>query len=310
MQDWRRCKRKWWIRYHRRLTPVSEGLPGGALWVGNLVHDTLAMFYDGEEHHIGELGWMFEGQVGKLCEADPVLADQIRKEAELPRLMIEGYGEWLQESGADSELVVLGSERYVEVLMDDELTLLSKLDAPVFRVSDGAKLALEHKTVGNFKDVDNTSKLNTQFLTEHLVRFLDAMENGSTADEAMADCQGILLNMLKKVKRTARATPPFYAREPIYHNINELRNHWRHVFAISKEIRDAHNRLDGGESHHTVVPPNPTKDCSWDCPLFHVCVMADDGSDFEGALEGMFEAKDPLARYDDALAMQTEGGTK
>jgi hypothetical protein len=71
------------------------------------------------------------------------------------------------------------------------------------------------------------------------------MEQGATPEEAYNDCSGILVNLLKKVKRTASAKPPFYARVDVPHNIHELRNHWKHVVHRA-EIADAERRLDAG----------------------------------------------------------------
>jgi hypothetical protein len=298
MQEFRRCKRKWWLKNYRRMSSPTEGQPGSALSLGNVVHDALAAMYDPEIRadpvtHV-EL-WAI-----RATEDDPFSAEGISADAEMAKIMLTGYQEWLAAEGADMDLEIQGTERFVEVPLvveGHEVTLLSKLDAPVRRVSDGAILAFEHKTTGSFDKVLKRAKLDTQFLTEHLVRFLEALEKGMSQDEAEHLCQGVLLNMLRKVKRTARANPPFYLREPVTHNVIELRNHWRHVVSVAKEIEATKARLDSGEDHHSVCPPNPTDDCSWDCPFYAICVMADDGSDFEGALDSIYDEKDPLERY-------------
>jgi hypothetical protein len=112
------------------------------------------------------------------------------------------------------------------------------------------------------------------------------------------------VNLLKKVKRTASAKPPFYARVDVPHNIHELRNHWKHVVQVAAEIADAERRLNEGEDHHFVAPPTSIPDrCKWDCEFFRVCPLADDGSDFEGALNAIYEERDPLERYLDADEM-------
>ena len=303
MDTWRRCPRKWYLSTYRRLTPRVGVAPGSALSIGNLVHDALAAYYDhAQSIHPVEYA---AASLSLAIQDSPAEEAALTEEYELVQIMLSGYMEWLEETGADSDLRILGSESMVRVPLRNAqgeeigITLLSKLDAPIERISDGAKLALEHKTTDSFSEQTRLEfKINAQFLTEHLARFLDSIEKGATPDEAHATCTGVLVNLIRKVKRTAAAKPPFYAREEIHHNIIELRNHWLHVVAKATEITQATARLDAGESHHSVCPPTPIKGlCHWDCQFFRVCHLADDGSDFEGALDAVYVEHDPLERY-------------
>lgn len=304
MADWRRCRRRWYLGTYRRLTKRLDALPGSPLSTGDLVHQSLAAYYNGQGGgpKVDPVAFVNEHAAAE-SKAHPTLVDAIEKERELAVIMLEGYFEWLAETGADAELKVLGVETEVDVLVvpagpdGREVRLISKLDVPVMRESDGARLALEHKTVASLDQPLPLLKIDSQMLTEHLARFMHLQEEGATADQALSQAHGILYNMLRKVKRTARANPPFYGRETIRHNLEELRNHWRHVLAIARDIQQAEDRLDAGESHQTVCPPSPRRECTWDCDFFRVCVMHDDGSNVEGAIEAMYEERDPLERY-------------
>ncbi len=305
MAEFRRCKRKWYLHSFRGLKKKAKDEPGSALSIGNLVHDALAAYYD-LEHPVDPLGYA-EAALELQISDHPSAEDGLRKEFELVRAMLSGYLEWLAESGEDSNLRILGSEQMVRVPLrradGSELgvTLLSKLDAPVERVSDGHRLMLEHKTTGSLDAPQIGYRIDSQFLTEHLARFLHSIEQGMSAEEAYADCSGVLVNLIKKVKRTAAAKPPFYARVDVPHNIHELRNHWKHVVAVAADIAATEARLKSGEDHHSAAPPTAIPDrCKWECEFFKVCPMADDGSDFEGALNAMYEEHDPLERYDGA----------
>lgn len=316
MKEYRRCKRKWWLSTYRRLGQIAPDLPGEPLSIGNIIHDSLAAYYEsqvpgprgGKRKTVDPVAYANLAYASRLEEV-PQYTEALLKEKELVTLMLSGYLEWLEETGADSDLRVVGAEQMVEVVITPEseygpaVHLISKLDAPVERISDGAKLALEHKTVQSLVQPLETLKLDTQLLSEHLARFLHDMEAGATADEAYDSCQGILYNMLRKVKRGPTAKPPFYGREDAIHNRHELRNHWRHVLAIAREIQASTAALDAGGDPHTVCPPNPTRDCSWECPFFKVCVMFDDGSNAEGALGAMYEERDPLQRYADSVRL-------
>ena len=294
MAAFRRCPRKWYLGTYRRLKPRAGDTPGGSLHVGNLVHDALAAHYADRTDPVAYA----EGQLDMEANAQPQFIDEYRKEKALVTAMLSGYLEWLEETGNDGDLRILGTEMMVEVPLVPGVNLLSKLDAPVERISDGAKLALEHKTVQSLDQSLPLLKLDTQLLTEHLARFLHARVEGASNEEAYDQCHGVLYNMLRKVKRTAAAKPPFYDRIDVPHNIHELRNHWRHVLATAVTIQEKTRLLDAGGDHHKVCPPNPRRECAWDCPFFKVCVMADDGSDFEGALGSLYEERDPLERYE------------
>lgn len=298
MKEYQRCRRKWYLSTYRRLG-VKRIAPGTPFAIGDLVHDSLAAYYEDGSDPVE----FAKARIAARIKEDPTEEIALEKDRELATIMLQGYLEWLEETGADSDLIVEGTETMVEVPLVEGVTLISKLDAPVMRESDGMKMALEHKTVQSLSDPLTTMKINSQFLTEHLARFLLEKERGATPDEAITACAGILVNALRKVKRGPSSKPPYYGRVDVTHNVHELRSHWVHVVAIAGEIRATRARLDAGESHHTSCMPNPTNDCSWDCPFFKVCAMADDGSDFEGALANLYVERDPLERYADAVPL-------
>ena len=210
--------------------------------------------------------------------------------------MIEGYLEWLAETGADQALTVLEAERPRAARLEPgrDVFLLAKLDARIRHDELGERISLDHKSTQALDALLPELRLNTQALTQTLIeRLLDA-EAGQT-DLPPA---GTLFNMLKKVKRTVRAKPPFFARHFARHTDSELRNHWRHVVRLADEIEAAEQVLQLGDDHHAVVPPNPTSTCSWECPFLHLCPMMDNDQDrHEQYIASRYEVVDPLARY-------------
>jgi hypothetical protein len=308
MKQWKRCRRQWYFGTYRGLKKKADDAPGSALSIGNSVHDALAAMYDPAVQ--ADPVKFLTDLVAERIVASPTLEDDIKEEFRLTSTMVAGYVEWLEETGADQDLIIEGTESRVEVPLRDSggvvlgVRLLSKLDAPVRRESDGRRLALEHKTTTSFDGLANGAAIDSQFKTEHLARFLHYIEDGAEPQESYDNCVGILLNMLKKVLRTAKAKPPFYDRLDVLHNMDELRNHWRNVVAIAVEIQSARAALDAGANHQTVCPPTQIPDrCKWDCPFFRVCKMADDGSDLEGALDAIYEVHDPLERYANSVEL-------
>lgn len=300
MKTWQRCRRKWYLgQYLRRGKRTPEfGRPTS---LGTIVHSALQDIYDPAKRAVDVLAEMDKRREADLAEY-PRYTEDILKDHAFARIMVEGYLEWLAEEGHDQDLELVETERGLEVGMPgyepENVTLLSKLDARVVDRQSGARWALEHKTAPSVKMQLPLLQIDFQLLTEHLVEYLNLLEEGHTQEEADAlRVDGVKYNMLRKVKRTAASKPPFYAREEVRHNIHELRNHWAHVKTLIDEIVAARAKLDAGADHHSVVPPNPTRDCSWDCPFLQICGMMDDGSDWWGAVNDIYEEVDPLERY-------------
>jgi len=109
-----------------------------------------------------------------------------------------------------------------------------------------------------------------------------------------------IYNMLRKVKRTKSANPPFYMRYEVYISDAELRAFWARLWSEITDIIASEARLAAGEDHRVVVYPSPRRDCSWDCDFRMVCPMFDnDLADPEHVLAMNFEHKDPLTYYYD-----------
>jgi hypothetical protein len=289
-----RCRRRWWLSHYRSLgRPADYKSP---TTVGDLVHDALAQYYAGAYGDapifLEPIAWVKQHAIATI-EAKPDFAEEIANDAELAGIMVDGYMNWLIETGADSDFEHVEPEREIRTRLADGIELIGKLDGKVL-TRDGWTGFLEHKSVGNFTDLPSYAQLNRQLLTYDLLEYLEIVETGSIP---FPKVDGAILNMLRRVKRTARAEPPFYLRHRVQHNVEELRNHWRHTLAIALEIANATARLDAGESHQLVAPPTPARDCRYSCIFFTVCPMFDDGSDVEVVLDFEYEKVDPFERY-------------
>lgn len=291
MGTWRDCKRKWYWGQRLGLRQRDRPPAGAASDIGTRVHAALAVRYDPVTS--GDPLIALHAKIESDVIAHPDYEETIRKEADLCDAMVSGYGEWLEETGADQDLIVIASEAKLEVEMRPGVMLLSKLDTRVERRSTGERLALEFKTVGDLTSPLPMLQLDTQLLTEHLVEFLLLRESG----EEGARAQGVLYRMLRKVKRTSRANPPFYGEEQISHSLDELRNHWKHVSTIADEILAAHAAFDAGADPQPLMYPSPCRDCTWKCPFLGACKLYNASGDIEGYLAEFFEARDPLERY-------------
>lgn len=320
LQTFKDCQRKWWLGHYRKLgLPMSEIT--GARSIGTRVHAALAGYYRPElpvdpfailKQTIDEdRAKLFnladaDGKVpwdGVQVEDGRAQVERVEKalqsEYDMCHAILEGYFLWLNETGADQFLQVVGSEQRVtaDPLMDGlpNVRLLTKQDARLLRSTDRARLFMDHKTVQEFTTPTKTLHMDEQMLLYHLVEYLNLLAAGEDADATRTD--GALYNMLRKVKRSGQAKPPFYDRKPINHNKDTLRSFYLRVRGTIAQIVAAEARLASGMDHREAVPARPNKDCSWKCDFFAVCSLLDDGSRGEDMLNGVYVQVNPLDRY-------------
>lgn len=313
VSDYKRCKRRWWLRHVRRLEPKAATL-SGPMALGNRVHEALARYYDplAEAAGVGRPAdvialWDYEtqGLLERLeTDGETLIAKAVADDSDMGRAMLEGYFSWLEETGADADWEVLGAEREVYVPFNGgpvdpagrALVLVGKLDIRILIKSSNARRFVDHKTVANISDLPKIADISEQFLHYGLLDLLEHVQAGTASDAAFVD--GGVYNMLRKVKRTVRATPPFYARHEVRHPKEELRSYWIRLAGEVAEMLRTEERLLAGEDHRAVVYPTPTRDCSWDCNFRRVCPMFDHPSeDAEGFLVEAYTTSDPYARY-------------
>lgn len=289
IQTFKECRRKWWLTYYRRMRPKNKDFTG-PLALGTRVHGALEAHYaDGVPLLVAH---------SQLVEIDRLLMEEagrdttsLDSEADLGRIMLEGYLEWSEENGIDADLDIISSEEKISVpLFGGEVELQGKLDMRVRRKSDGVRMFRDWKTVGgSLTDFANLLPMNEQNLTYMLLEMLKEGEENRS--------EGGIFTLFKKVKRTAAARPPFYDQIEIRHNIFTLRSFWDRIHGTITDLMRVRKALDEGENTMSVVYPTPTRDCKWKCQFVSICTMFDDGSSAEQALTEMFEEADPYEYY-------------
>lgn len=310
LKDFQRCKRRYWLRHVRRLAPRLHG-PVGPLQSGTRVHEALEAFYRPEsttdprqalEDAISNAAREYHAQCVQLdVEPDPAVLDKFRKDTDLERAMVEGYFEWLTDTGADSTLRIIAAEEQISITSDQLgadfgrlVEIVGKLDARAIDEITGFTQFVDHKTVQNFAQMLPTLQSDPQMLHYHLL--LSIMYPDEHVD-------GALYNMLRKVKRGKTAKPPFYQRETIVHNADEIESYRLRLIGLITNVIEFEERIAqlGPIGVQMFAQPNPTRDCSWDCDFFSICGMFDDGSRVEAAVQELFAERDPHARYATAV---------
>jgi hypothetical protein len=297
IQTFKDCRRKWWLGTYRALKPKNKTYVG-PLTLGIRIHTALELFYTTGENPVDEYERL-QRIDNALFEAsnDANFEDKVKKfnsEAELGRIMLEGYMEWMAETNPDADIEVIAAESKLSTRleMDPRVELMGKTDLKVRRASSGRHALMDHKSAASFNSYYETSHMSEQLMLYVILEKLDTVNGDPKVD-------GGIYNLLKKVKRSSKASPPFYERLDVRFNDKQLQSFWIRTMGTVRDIMELRDRLDAGEDHRFYAYPSPTKDCTWKCPFFQVCPMFDDGSSAEAMLEELYEQADPNARYEE-----------
>jgi CRISPR/Cas system-associated exonuclease Cas4 (RecB family) len=289
IQTFKDCRRRWWFQYYRRLQPREKQYTG-ALALGSRVHEALDQYYSTGKPLLDAYADLVSVEKEELLSNFRDVAE-LEKEAELGHVMLDGYLQWVEENGIDAELEMVSTEETLSMPMfDGEVELQGKLDMRVRRKGDGVRMFRDFKTVGgSLSEFANLAPMNEQILTYML------LEQHQNKPEERSE--GGIFTLIKKVRRSAAARPPFYDQFEVRHNVFTLRSFWDRIHGTVADMMRVRNALDEGESPAYHVYPRPSRDCKWKCSFFTVCTLVDDGSASEQAIEAMYEIADPYAYY-------------
>jgi hypothetical protein len=290
IQTFKDCRRRWWLTYYRRLKPKMKDYTG-ALALGSRIHEALDRHYSTGIDLLEAHAELIKEDIKKMTDANRDTSN-LETEAELGRVMLEGYLEWVELEGIDAELEMISTEEILErPMMDGKVILQGKIDMRVRRKIDGARMIRDFKTVGgSFADFGAMAHMNEQVKTYMLLDETQEQDDDSRTD-------GAIFTMLRKVKRGAYAKPPFYDQIEVRHNRFTLRAFLEQLEGTFEDMLRVRDALDAGESHYKNAYPTPTKDCKWKCQFFAICPLFDDGSAAEAALSDSFESADPYGYY-------------
>ncbi len=278
VRNWQDCKRSWMNGYFLNLTKPEfsgEVKPSKAN-VGTYVHADLESYYNGDT-----------ARPGLFHAAVPVPeSEMFQKEWDnyhrLAQVMLDGYGEWLDEEGLDQGEETLFTEKEIDLpfgeMHGDRVFLQMHVDR-IVRDTDFDRIIIE-----DTKTVDSLSKDSSFAIESQLLTYTLGVQD--VLGLPVAECRH---NMLRRVLRSARATPPFYGRESITPSATQLENHRTQLAALLSEIVLGYQALERDPAaHQSVAPPHPTKDCAWRCAFLAICACHDDGSDLDGMRQALY----------------------
>lgn len=273
IKSWKTCRRRTNWGYRQQLVPVSHS-GGTKAGLGTMVHRALETHYRGDGSPLGEIEF-----IGKLLlSEDPQRYEDERKNLDLAHIMVKGYLEWAEDTGIDAGVEVVGVERQIVVpfmeVNGDTIFVTGKVDLEIIDML-GRRGIIDHKTVQGIS-MGMTLPFDDQLLTYAVLRRMEGDQIDFCAH-----------NQLRRVKRTTRSNPPYYGRQEVRFNKQQLDSHEATLRYILHEMYLAYNA-----GSDTVFYANPSRDCDWACDFKAVCPMRDDGSDWEGFLSEHFTTGD------------------
>ena len=297
------CRRSWYFGTYLGLRLKDQPVIG-PLALGTRVHLALQLHYTDGRDLVEAYNQIARDEYEQLVGMK-IIFDRTAWESEtdLGRIMLEGYVEWVSETGADSDYEVIGAEKKLTHVLkipgpygEVEVELRGKVDLRVRNLRNGSRLVVDHKTTAHFANLTTTADKNEQLLFYMLLERLTDPEH-KHEDEWL---QGAMLNMLRKVKRGMQSKPPYYDRLEVRKTDNDLRNYWTRLQGMLQDYVRVVQMLDNGYDHRFAAYPTAIA-CGY-CPFRHPCTLTDDGSRIDDMLASLYTQRDPHERYNEEPA--------
>lgn len=290
IKEWKTCKRQAMLDYfadgtgYEKTREATDAPSAGGRELGTLVHTGVEAYYRNEDPFDA-----INADQAAEEEAGVLHKDRL-KEFQLARLMLEGYLDWLAETGADigERTVKVEVPLSVEVanICGETITVTGRLDRLVEDEVTGEFIIEDTKTVQSFEDL-RWLAMGDQLLTYNILVRLGGVPGVGPISPSRGRH-----NQLRKVGRGPQAKPPFYSRVEVPFNDTQMSNHWTHLMATLREMVTAAQAIESDpELHHTYAYPNPTRDCTWRCDFLDICPMMDDGGYWRHTLGELYRPR-------------------
>lgn len=267
IQTFKRCKRKWYLRYHLGWKQRDK-VRRVARDTGIAVHEALHVYYANDRDEEGAVKWIADRRIEDLSMAQAHEVETVTEVYKLANIIVDGYFAWLDETGNDDGFRITGSEQMLEAPSPvDGVTLFGIVDLIGEHV-DGDIVVLDTKVVASIEETVRMLHLNEQALMYAVL----AKVNDPNPTRPFR----IVWSMLKRSKRTARARGPFYERYELVISPGQLEVFYEQLHGVITALLELERKLDDGGSANALAFPSPTKDCSWECEFFAVCPAMND----------------------------------
>lgn len=310
------CPQKWWWAYREGLRPLRTK---NALWFGIGIHIALAEWYRlGAERgpHPADT-WLDYCDDEKRFIPTEMEEDEVKyvEARELGEAMMVGY---VEKYGADEHWDVIATEQVFQkkiahptlrspsgkhkVLVDYRGTFDG-----VYRdlsTRTGEIKLMEHKTAAGIQT--NHLPLDDQAGSYWMVAEYTLKAQGLIRPNEMV--QGIEYNFMRKGLPDERPTnelgeylnkdgsvskkqpPPLFVRETDWKSAAQRRKMYERIQGEALHMKAMEDRL-------LPIYKRPSRDCSWRCEFYRMCMADETGADVEEYKEAMYTRTDPYADH-------------
>lgn len=288
------CRRKWMLTSYLGLRPKEDSVYG-PLTLGTRLHNALELYYTHGWNPVEQYMILVEGEKEDHARSGIMYDERAYdNEAELGRIMLEGYMEWLEETGADADYEITGAENKVSYNLEVdgvEVELRGKIDIRARNKVTGALLVMDHKSAVNPSRLIPGLPKNEQL---KMYMMLERLQHPKDSD---AWVNGAVFNILRKVRRGSTAKPPFYFRVEQLHNSTTMREFWLQTYGTLQDYVQTVKRLQDGVNPTSAAYPTAGDQCAW-CPVKTVCDLMNDGSRADDMVEALYRTGNPHERYE------------
>lgn len=286
IEVWRDCRRKWMLQYYLSLQKKEREVRY-PLTVGNLVHGAFEVYYGLLAEGIDEDDAADEADVflvnkraEDLSECAEEYKDVIDKAHKAASACWASYLSWLDETGADLNLRIIGSEDKLSKPGPLPGTVLNgRIDLLAEDTRNGDIVVIDLKLVQSITEKIRMLHLDTQTKTYALL-----------ARHKYHKPVKVMFRIVKINQRSAKVKGAQEEEYVIHLNEGQLDTYEKQLAGVFQDIIDTTEALDNGGHHQTLAYPSPSDSCSWKCPFFAVCPQMDDPhSDAEWLLNDAYE---------------------
>jgi RecB family exonuclease len=273
VETFQRCRRQHYWEYVQRLEPIAPLSPMRASEIGTAFHREMECYYSGESQ--ADLIARLQSRVDELALTVP--DGELHKAASLVLTMVEGYFDWIAEEGVDQGIDVIAPETAHSRTLPDlpDVEFIGKVDL------ETTEELVDFKTT----KIPFVTKIRTLRRSRQLVHYAWLIAPRRHINR-------VRVRIAKQSTRSERTSPPYYAEDEIPVTRARLAAHEAHLRELVPQIQANYART-------TLPVPTPGEACSWICPMYLVCDMADQGEDYQAVIDREFKTGDPLARYNE-----------
>lgn len=278
--------------------------------------------------HSEFVSW-YKKETAKLEELG-ILGDQEAELTELKNLgyqMLDGYSHWAPKEDAKDFVKVLYNEERIEVpllspsgrrtcgrytfktdlVVEDKDKFLWLVDHKTIATGNLPSLEMDEQSVSYLYGAQKKFGIKLEgvifnFLIKKVPSVPQVLKDGRLSKKSITTTYDVYLNAIKNhhdfetkdekekveillpykdvLEDLQNQENPFFKREKVYKSQSEIEEIGKRLYEEYREMRNPKIRIF----------PNPTRDCSWDCPLKNLCVAENDGGDVEGLIKDMFES--------------------